>query len=251
MSFKKLTILLVLIFFTVWSGSAQDIEFTGTAKQEVLVGETFALTYTLNAQGQQFLGPALKNFSLLSGPNTSTTSSIRSVNGRTSMTVTYTFNYLIQAVQEGTFDIPKASVTVDHKVYQSNSLRIKVVRNATGNQTQNQAPGQNSSPGSRNNQQNPGSAQVGSNDVFLKAFISNPNPMQGEGIIITYKIFTKVPIQQIQINKISSFPGFWSQSLSKENEKFTQYNQTIDGQQYVVADIRKIALFPLKSGKLI
>lgn len=240
-----------MILFTGLWGRAQNIEFTGTAKPEVAVGEAFALTYTLNAQGQQFKGPALNNFSLLSGPNTSTTSSIRSVNGRTSMSIMYTFSYLIQAVQEGTFEIPKASVTVDNKVYQSNTLRIKVVRNANGGQTQNQTPGQNSYPPSKGSQQNPGSAQVGSNDVFLKAFISNPNPLQGEGIIITYKIFTKVPIQQIQINKISSFPGFWSQSLSKENEKFNQYNQTIDGQQYVVADIRKMALFPLKSGKLV
>jgi hypothetical protein len=248
---NKTAIILILIFFTVLQGSAQDIEFTGTAKPEVVVGETFAISYTLNAQGQQFKGPALNNFSLLSGPNTSTTSSIRSVNGRTSMSIIYTFTYLIQAVKEGTFEIPKASVTVNNKVYQSNALTIKVVRNAGGGQPQNQAPGQNSYPQSRTNQQNPGNAQVGSNDVFLKAFISNANPMQGEGIIITYKIFTKVPIQQIQINKISSFPGFWSQSLSKENEKFTQYNQTIDGQQYVVADIRKLALFPLKSGKLV
>jgi hypothetical protein len=251
MSLKKTTILLVFIFFTVFAGSAQDIELTGTVKPEVVVGETFALTYTFNGQGQQFKGPALNNFSLLSGPNTSTTSSIRSVNGRTSMSIVYTYSYLLQAVQEGTFEIPKASVTADHKVYQSNTLRIKVVRNANGGQAQGQTPGQNNSPGSKGTQQNSGTPQVGSNDVFLKAFISNPNPMQGEGIIITYKIFTKVPIQQIQISKISSFPGFWSQSLSKENEKFTQYNQTIDGQQYVVADIRKLALFPLKSGKLV
>lgn len=251
MSIKGIIVLLVLIFFTRWSGSAQDIEFTGTAKPEVVIGETFTLTYTINAQGQQFKGPALNNFNLLSGPNTSTTSSIRSVNGRTSMSIMYTFVYLIQAIKEGTFEIPKASVTVDHKVYQSNSLTIKVVRNAGGGQSQNQPPVQNSYPPSGGSRQNPGSVQAGSNDVFLKAFISNANPLQGEGIVITYKIYTKVPIQQITINKISSFPGFWSQSLSKENEKFTQYNQTIDGQQYVVADIRKIALFPLKSGKLI
>jgi hypothetical protein len=249
MSLKKVAIILFLIFFTVVSGIAQDIEFTGTAKPEVMVGETFALTYTLNAQGQQFKGPAMPGFNLLSGPNMSTTSSIRSVNGRTSMSIIYTYSYLIQAVQEGTFDIPKASVTVNNKVCQSNSLRIKVVKNGSG-QSMPQTPGQGSAPQQKGMPQNPGGGQVGSNDVFLKAFISNPSPMQGEGIIITYKIFTKVPIQQIQISKISSFPGFWSQSLSKDNEKFTQYNQTIDGQQYVVADIRKIALFPLKSGKL-
>ena len=251
MSFRKVTILLLLIFFRILPGKAQDVEFTAAAKPEVMVGETFSLTYTLNAQGQQFKGPALGNFNLLSGPNTSTTSSIRSVNGRTTMSISYTFNYLIQAVKEGTFEIPKASVTVDHKVYQSNALTVKVVKNTGSGQSQYPSQGQNPYPSPKGPQQNLGPGQVGSNDVFLKAFVSDPNPIQGEGIIITYKIFTKVPIQQIQINKIPSFPGFWSQSLSKDNEKFNQYNQTIDGQQYVVADIRKIALFPLKSGKLV
>jgi hypothetical protein len=37
----------------------------------------------------------------------------------------------------------------------------------------------------------------------------------------------------------------------KENDKLQQTQQVIDGEQYVVADIRKIALFPLKSGKLV
>ena len=36
----------------------------------------------------------------------------------------------------------------------------------------------------------------------------------------------------------------------RENDKLQQYTQVIDGQQYVVADIRKIVLFPLKSGRL-
>jgi hypothetical protein len=68
---------------------------------------------------------------------------------------------------------------------------------------------------------------------------------------VTYKIFTKVPINQININKLSSFEGFWSENLIKDNDKFNQYTQVIEGEKYVVADIRKIALFPLKSGRLV
>lgn len=223
---------------------AQDVQFTASAKQTVAVGETFNLVYTVNKEASGFRGPNVQGMGMLSGPNMSTSSSIRSVNGRTSMTVTYTYSYLMQATKEGSFDIPPASVNVGGKQYNSNSLTIKVVKNPNVPAGQGQAQsGQGQSGG--------GGTNVGGNDVYVKAIPSNSSPLQGEGIVVTYKIFTKVPIAQININKLSSFSGFWSQNLVKENDKLQQTNQVIDGEQYVVADIRKIALFPLKSGKLV
>jgi len=211
----------------------------------VSVGETFVLTYSVNAQGVNFSGPKILGLNVLSGPNTSTSSSIRSINGRTSMTITYTNSYLLQASRVGNFEIPAATVTVDGKSYRSNKVTIQVQTGATNSQS----PGQANQPGK---QQTPaqGGVQTNANDVFLKAYVSRTKPYQGEGIIVTYKLFTRVPIAQISINKLSSFQGFWSQNLLRDNERFPQYNQTINGEQYVVAEIRKIALYPLKSGKL-
>lgn len=237
--------LITCIIFPAAALFAQDVRLTGQAKQVVAVGETFTLTYTLNAQGSGFRGPNIQSFDMLSGPNTSTSSSIRSVNGSTTMSITYTFTYLLQATREGSFEIPAASVTVNGRQISSNTVSIKVVKNPNGSGTQNQGSG---------NQARGGTSQAGSGsstDVYVKAFASNSNPLQGEGIVITYKIFTKVPVSQINISKLSSFSGFWSQNLMKENDKLQQTTQVIDGEQYIVADIRKIALFPLKSGRLV
>ncbi len=225
------------------AGYAQDVSFQGSAKSTVSIGESFTLTYTLNSQGGDFRGPRLNGFDVISGPFTSTSSSIQSVNGRTTMSVRYSFQYILQANKEGTFDIPPATVTVDRRTITSNSLTIKVVRNAASQSGGN--TGQ-----SQGNSQQQGNVQSNPNDVMLKAYVSNNNPLQGEGISVTYKIFTKVPVSQIMFSKEPSFPGFWSQNLTKEKEKLQQYNQVIDGQQYIVADLRKYTLFPLKSGKL-
>ncbi|MCX6283245.1 MAG: BatD family protein [Bacteroidetes bacterium] len=237
--------LLVVGFLTIFAaGFSQDVSFQGSAKSTVSIGESFTLTYTLNSQGGDFRGPRLNGFDVISGPFTSTSSSIQSVNGRTTMSVRYSFQYILQANKEGTFDIPPATVTVDRRTITSNSVAIKVVRNAAGQ------PGGNSGQSSGNSQQQ-GNVQTNPNDVMLKAYVSNTNPLQGEGISVTYKIFTKVPVSQIMFSKEPSFPGFWSQNLTKEKEKLQQYTQVIDGQQYIVADLRKYTLFPLKSGKLI
>ncbi|TSA28411.1 MAG: protein BatD [Bacteroidetes bacterium] len=248
-SFVSFVVKIVFIGFWFTAGAAnlfsQETEFTASVKPVVSVGETFTLTYTLNAQGVNFRGPRINGFTVLTGPNTSTTSSIRSINGRTSMSITYTFSYILQAIREGSFEIPAASVIVDGKPFQSNAVTISVQAGAAATRPS----GQPGAP-SGNQTTTGGEEQVASDDVFLKAYVSDAQPLQGEGIIVTYKLFTRVPIAQISISKLSSFQGFWSQNLLKDNERFPQYNQTIDGEQYVVAEIRKIALYPLKSGKL-
>ncbi len=237
-------LLFVLAFLAVLTaGRAQDILFQASAKTSVSLGESFTLTYTLNSQGSDFRGPRLNGFDVISGPFSSTSSSIQSVNGRTTMSVRYSFQYILQANKEGTFDIPSATITVDRRTVTSNQLTIKVLRNGTAQS--NPAQGQLNSGTPQQ-----GAVQANTNDVMLKAYVSNSNPLQGEGITVSYKIFTKVPVSQIMFRKEPSFPGFWSQNLTKEKEKLQQYNQVIDGQQYIVADLRKYTLFPLKSGKL-
>lgn len=242
MVFRRL--LLVIGFLAMFAaGFSQEVTLTGSAKTTVSVGESFTLTYTLNSQGTDFRGPRLTGFDVISGPFTSTSSSIQSYNGRTTVSVHYSFQYILQANREGTFDIPPATVNVDRRTITSNSITIKVMKTGTAQ------PG-NSQGQQYGNSQQQSNVQTGPNDVMLKAYVSNTNPLQGEGISVTYKIFTKVPVSQIMFSKEPSFPGFWSQSLTKEKEKLQQYTQVIDGQQYIVADLRKYTLFPLKSGRL-
>ena len=242
MVFRRL--LLIVGFLAILAaGFSQDVTFQGSAKTTVSIGESFTLTYILNSQGTDFRGPRLNGLDVISGPFTSTSSSIQSVNGRTTMSVHYSFQYILQANREGTFDIPPATITVDRRTITSNLLTIKVVKNGTGQAGTSQGQSYGNSQQQANVQTNP-------NDVMLKAYVGNPNPQQGEGISVTYKIYTKVPVSQIMFSKEPSFPGFWSQSLTKEKEKLQQYTQIIDGQQYIVADLRKYTLFPLKSGKL-
>ncbi len=239
---KLLTGMLLLNLLIAGTATAQDIQFTGSARPEVALGESFSVTYKVNGQGSNFIGPPFSDFQIISGPNPSTSSVIQSINGRTSMSISSMYTYLLQPMKEGTYDIAPATVTVEGKAYKSNRITIKVVKGSVGQQGQG---------GSGNRVPSGNAGQVSDNDVFLKAYVTDANPYQGEGIIITYKIFTKVPIAQISITKTSSFPGFWSQNLLKDSDKFNQYTQTIDGEKYIVADIRKIALFPLKSGKMV
>ena len=242
---KKFYWIFLLLLLIVTSSQGQNVQFNGSSKPVAGIGETFYLTYTVNAQAENFKGPSIKGFDILSGPFTSTSSNIQAINGRTSMSITYTFSYILRGTMEGTYDIPPAYVTVTGKQYQSNTVTIKVVKNAGGGQN----PAQGGVSGN-NNGQNDNIVQSSSNDVYVKAFISNANPLQGEGINVIFKLFFKVNVGNLNITKEPSFPGFWTQKNTGDNTKAQTYKQVIDGQQYMVVDIRKYLLYPLKSGKM-
>ena len=159
MVFRRL--LLIVGFLAIFVvGFSQDVTFQGSAKTAVVVGESFTLTYTLNSQGSDFRGPRLTGFDVISGPFTSTSSSIQSVNGRTTMSVHYSFQYILQANREGTFDIPPATINIDRRTITSNSITIKVVKSGAS-QSGNSQGQQSGNPQQQSN------VQSSPNDVCL------------------------------------------------------------------------------------
>ena len=229
---------------------AQSVEFTAAAKSTVTAGETFQVVFRVNAQGEKFKGPDFKGFDVVSGPNTSSSSSFQFINGKMSQSVELSYIYLIHASAEGTFEIRPASITVDGKTYQSNSLKINVLK---GNAASSPQQGRQAQ-GGRQNSASPteaigSTADLSKDDVFIRAYISKPNPVVGEQVIITYKLFTKVPLANIRVNNLGTFPGFWSQELLK-SDKLQQSTEILNGEEYVTAEIKKTALFPLKNGEV-
>jgi len=241
MKLIKVIILSLFVGLSPFIRADEDIKFIGTGKQVVEVGERFRIVYEVNADGSSFRSPDFGDLQVLSGPNTSTNSSIQYINGRMTQSYSKTYSFIVQATQEGEVTVAPASVKVDGKTYKSNSITIKVVRsNAAQSNTATQSSGQNRSSGN----------VLQDDDVYIKSYISNRNPYLGEQIIITYKIYTKVPVSNLSMDKSPSYPGFWSKNLMEDNNKFKQSTQVINGEEYIVADIAKYALFPQKSGEL-
>ncbi|HNQ82666.1 MAG TPA: BatD family protein [Bacteroidales bacterium] len=221
--------------------NGQDIEFSAATKNNVQVGEQFRAVYTVNSKVDRFNGPDFEGFNVLSGPNSSQNQSYQFINGKVSQSFQITYTYYLQATREGTFTIPAASISIGNQTFQSNPLTINVSQSASG-----QAP-----PAQGNvRQANRNTGTPGNNEIFIKASVDKAKPFQGEQVIITYKIYTAVPVSQINITKISSFPGFWSKNLLGDDEQLKQTTEYINGKEYVVAELRKLALFAQRSGEL-
>jgi len=218
---------------------AADIQFVATGPQEVSLGEQFEISFSVNGNGSSFIGPEITGFAVLSGPNPSISSSTQYVGNQMTQSINSSFNFYLQATQVGTFTIPGATITVNGKKYKSNSLTIKVVKGQTNAAQQQQA------------QSGTTVATLGNKDLFLKANVSKNNPVEGEQVIVSYKIYTRVPVSDVAITKLPSSIGFWAQDLLDANNKPRQTTERINGQTYVTGEIKKEALFPQKAGKLV
>ncbi|HHN48282.1 MAG TPA: protein BatD [Bacteroidales bacterium] len=230
--------ILLLCFFLPRLALADNISFSGSAPAEVLAGQQFRLVYTVNAEAENFTAPEIKGFAILAGPTQSSSSSIQIINNQVSRSFSYTFTYTLVAQQEGTFTIPPARLSAGGKQYSSNAVTIKV-RPATSPPPGTTAPKDQQAPGT-----------ISSKDVFLRATVDKTNPYQGEQIIVTYRLYTRIPVSNYHIEQAPSTTGFWSEELSRDRTRLLQYTDVVDGQQYTVAELRKVALFPQRSGTL-
>ncbi len=226
------TYLLLLLAFTS-SGIiavAQDIKVTAAASHyDVATGDRFKIEFRVNANIDNFKPPKISDFRVLSGPNQST--SMSWVNGKTSANISY--SYILMAVKEGSFIIPAAEVIIDGKKYQSNTIEINVSKGA-------------------NVQNNPNSNKAtvtkNSGDLFIKSSVNKTTVYQGEHLVATYQLFTKINIAANEMVKNADLNGFWSQEINIGQAQWTQ--EIINGERWNIATIRKIVLFPQRSGEL-
>lgn len=231
----RLTILTLLLFIAGFSSvKAQDAVFTARAQAAVVAGDKFQLEYTLNKEGDDIRLPALENFQILMGPSTSYSNSTSIINGKISRETTYTFTYILKATKEGDYTIPPATIKVDDEKVTSNSVKIKVVKGDEQAQQQNEAT-------------QSASTSLSSDDLFITVTPSKKTMYQGEPLLLTTKVYTRVAIDQVSDIKHPKLAEFIAQDLDNKQE---QTMENINGRTYTVATMGQKLLFPQKSGKI-
>ena len=223
---------------------AEKTRFVMSASSAVEMGKQFRLSFTLNERGNKLkLPPGLSaNFDILMGPSTGQSTSIRMVNGRTTREATYSYTYILRAKKEGEFEIRPASVEVKGKVFESNSLKIRVVK-------------PQSKPAQPKNGETPDlsstNVDLGKDNIFVKVAMSKHNVYRGEQIIATVKLYVNpnIPIAGFDEVNLPTYEGFYTQDIEIPQQiqfKREVYNDKI----YQVGILKKTILFPQQNGKL-
>ena len=240
-------IILFLMLAPLWLWAQDDPTLTVSAKKQVMVGERFQVVFEANAEGKNFSAPSFEGFTVVGGPFTSTSSSFQMVNGSMSHSVKCTYTFALQAYQEGTFHVGSATLNVKGKKVSSEPFDIKVIPDDGSHA----APsGGGDTAGQGRSQQNTNDPQVSGKDLFLNVIPSKKSVYVGDQVVLTYKIYTKVPVSSLSVERMPSYAGFWTKDISDNSNSLRQNSEYINGIEYTTAEVQKTVIVPQRAGKL-
>tara|TARA_B110000977_G_scaffold57238_1_gene77687 strand:+ start:8328 stop:10094 length:1767 start_codon:yes stop_codon:yes gene_type:complete len=216
--------ILILLLFIANLTFAQ--EFTAiVSKKNVEVGEEFQIIFSANGSASEFKAPNLLGLRKISGPNKSSSSSMQIINGTINSSKTTSFSYYVSALSEGVLTIPAATIKIEGKKIQSQPIKITVKK---------------ADPNKKSG------FQIGDN-VKVEVEVSRRNIFQGEQVLVSYKLFSKINLADISITQFPNLNGFWNEEIETNSKAKVQ---NIDGVNYRVWEINKSMLTPQKSGDL-
>lgn len=242
---KRLTQLVLLFFLSLFLTEeiVAQVTCSASAPPRVAVGNTFEYKVALNEKPSNIVSTSFADFRLVGGPQVSSSSSITIANGQTVQNFSYVYTYYLQAEKQGSFVIPGAVFTVKGQQVKSNNVTVNVVE---ASQSQQATQGRQSQPQSA-------PPTLDKDEVFIKAYASKTNPYQGEQITVTYKLYVGPSINggyQIGNVNLPSQNGLWTYQLGDPNTDAPRTTETVNGKRYTVYEIRKMAVFPQKSGEI-
>ena len=239
-------LLLVSCFFLGVSALVAQVSFTAQAPRQVVQGNKFDIKYVLrNAEGSNFKEPSVEGATKIYGPALSTSYSSQWVNGKSSSSSSQEYTLLYRADKAGTYTIQPATIEVDGKRYSSKPVTIEILppdKNAATAGSQSQGVTID------NIDSQSASKPVNANDLFVRIVMSKQKVYEQEAVVCTIKLYTKYQISQFAATKQPSFDGFLIEDLPISPS--LNNVEHLNGENYMVAELKKCILFPQKSGKL-
>jgi hypothetical protein len=164
------------------------------------------------------------------------------------------FIYYLTPKKSGTFTLPPVEYSYQGRDYKTQAFTVQVV---TGSVAPHQQPQQQarrrlpsifddddffSSPFKRTQPQ----------EVIVRMVpvISKKKVVKGEQFVLKVLLYTRNTIRSVEMVSKKSIPGFWQEWFEVPNPIYGE-TKTIDGKIYRVFEVRKVALFPTKTGTII
>ncbi|WP_276388813.1 BatD family protein [Eudoraea chungangensis] len=231
---KKLTYYLAVLFVILiaelsWAQDKDAVTFEVELSKNTLgINERLRVDFVMNKDGDNFTPPDFQGFRVLMGPSQSISSSW--INGV--RTYSKTYSYTLAPTARGSFKIKQASITIDGKVYKSLAKNVTVT--AAVDKPSDQMSVDN----------------IAAENLHLVAEVSKINPYLNEAISVVYKLYVSPTINVRDFRPLDNptYNNFWSQDMP-----FTKYNVqngTYQGKSYRYVVLKRVVLYPQKSGEL-
>ncbi|WP_411766329.1 BatD family protein [Winogradskyella sp. A3E31] len=229
MIFKFKYIFLLLFTFLSFSGIQSQVKFEAkVSKSKLGINERLRIDFEMNKDGDNFVPPDFTGFTVVGGPNTSVSNSW--FNGKRSYTKTY--SYFLAPNERGKFTIKQATIEIEGETYKTFPVSIEVTKAV------------NKPSGSS------GAAAIASDNIHLVAEVSNSSPYLNEAITVVYKLYVSpnTGVSNWREKDNPRFNDFWSQNIAVKAYK--PENGKYNGEDYRYVVLKRVVLYPQKSGKL-
>ena len=246
----RLLLSAILIIMAGVRAVAQEVSFTAQAPQSVVAGSQFRITYKINTRDhKEFRAPDMTGLSILSGPNTSTSSNITIINGQRTDNTTVTYTYIAEAYEEGEIELDGATVVSGGKQLTSNKLKIKVLPPDQQSQQPQQAA-QSQQQGRQPTSGNAGSGSGSGDELFMLATVDKTTVYEQEAILLSFKVYAlpSVDLRSVS-NKMPDLKNFHVQEVELPQQKEFELEH-YNGRNYKTVLWSQYVLFPQHSGEL-
>ncbi len=207
----------------------QEVSFKVLMSKNTLgINERLRVEFTMNRDGDNFQPPDFEGFRVVMGPIQSIKSSW--INGIREYSKTY--SYTLAPTARGTFTIKQATIDIDGETYKSLPEQVTVT-----------AAVDKPSEGKDVD-------DVASENLHLVAEVSKTDPYLNEGISVVYKLYVSPTINVSDFRPLDNpkYNNFWSQDLPLN--RYTVENTTFKGKPYRYVVLKRVVLYPQKSGEL-
>ncbi len=209
---------------------AQNVRFDAqVSTKTVAPNGRFELTFSLEeAKPDRAMNlPSLSDFMIESGPNQS--QQMQMINGNVTSSVS--ISYVLRPKRQGTFVIGEATVQAKGQLYKTQPISIEVT---------NQWP--------NNGAVTQGKPTRDKGEVFLFPALSTKEMYIGEPLVIDYKLYSTMALEQIKPITIPSYTGFYQHQI--KNFTSNEQAETVNGKRYASKVLFRNLLYPNQTGTL-
>jgi hypothetical protein len=228
---KRYSIIFSLFLLAVFAHAQDDDAVTfevQLSKPKLGLNERLRVDFSMNKDGDNFNPPDFNGFKVLMGPSQSISSSW--INGVRSYSKTY--SYTLAPTARGKFQIGQASIVIGGKTYKSLIKEVEVTAAVDKPSDQMTAD------------------DVADESLHLVAEVSKTDPYLNEAVSVVYKLYVSPQIRVSNFVPVDNpkYNNFWSQDIKVST--LSAQNGTYKGKPYLYVILKRVVLYPQKSGAL-
>ncbi len=218
---------------------------TSVSRSRVAVGEELQLDLIItNAEGK-ISTPNISSIQGFTSYSQGRSQEIQIINGRTSSKSI--FSYILIANELGQKTIGPFEINIGDKTYKVAPVKVEVVQNGGGGPSSGGPMVYSQTSVSSPNPRALPTEGVSDRDIFVKVWLDKDTGVVNEPAMLAYTLYTRLSATYRGFEKEPETTGFWIEDFPPD-KTIRRTEQILNGSRYVVADVRKIALFPTQSG---